>query len=378
MKFGSWYNRHYKKILVLPILLILFSLAYLFYFYQANGDFLKRDVSLTGGTSLILRTEISIGEFQGIFKETLGDFDLRSLSDNTGKQTHLMILSHLPKEEFTKIIEEGLQIELTEENSSIEFTEGSLGEEFYKQLLTTMLFAFLLMALVVFITFGESKITKVYATISSIIAMKLTFPNINQLGFIGSIVLLFCLFYGLYHSKTKNQRLLLMGLFVLAIVLFFYPYYPIIFLVTLFNLILYTRYSAPSIAVIFAAGADIILTVATVNFLGMKVSSGGIIAFLMLIGYSVGTDVLLTSRVLRRKGESVNQASLGAFKTGFFMTLTAIVSISVGLLFVYRYETVLNQIFTIILIGLIYDLFNTWITNVLIIKWYAEKRDRKK
>ena len=58
------------------------------------------------------------------------------------------------------------------------------------------------------------------------------------------------------------------------------------------------------------------------------------------------------------------------------MTLTAIASMAVGLFFVYRFETVLNQIFIIILIGLIYDLFNTWVTNVLIIKWYAESKDK--
>jgi len=30
-------------------------------------------------------------------------------------------------------------------------------------------------------------------------------------------------------------------------------------------------------------------------------------AFLMLIGYSVDTDILLTSRVLKREGESLNK-----------------------------------------------------------------------
>jgi len=108
----------------------------------------------------------------------------------------------------------------------------------------------------------------------------------------------------------------------------------------------------------------------------MRISSGGIVALLMLIGYSVGTDILLTSRVLRRKNESVNSACFGAFKTGITMTLTAISSIFVGLFFVYQYETVLNQIFIILLIGLFYDIVNTWLTNVWIIKWYAESKNK--
>ena len=58
------------------------------------------------------------------------------------------------------------------------------------------------------------------------------------------------------------------------------------------------------------------------------------------------------------------------------MTLTAISSIFVGLFFVYQYETVLNQIFIILLIGLFYDIVNTWLTNVWIIKWYAESKNK--
>ena len=142
-------------------------------------------------------------------------------------------------------------------------------------------------------------------------------------------------------------------------------------------MILYAIHSAPSIAVLIAAFADILFTLVTVNIFGMRISSGGIMAFLMLIGYSVGTDILLTSRVLRRRNESVNSACFGAFKTGIMMTLTAIASIAVGLIFVYRFETVLNQIFIIILIGLVYDIINTWFTNVWIIKWYAESKNKK-
>ena len=41
----------------------------------------------------------------------------------------------------------------------------------------------------------------------------------------------------------------------------------------------------PSIAVIFAAFADIVMTLALVNYLGIKLSTAGIEAFLMLIGY---------------------------------------------------------------------------------------------
>jgi preprotein translocase subunit SecF len=118
------------------------------------------------------------------------------------------------------------------------------------------------------------------------------------------------------------------------------------------------------------------LPLAVINLMGMKISSAGIVAFLMLIGYSVDTDILLTTRVLNRKQDSVNEAIWGAFKTGSMMTLTAIASVAVGLIVVYSFQSILNQIFTILIIGLIFDLFNTWITNTSLIKWYVERAGR--
>ena len=55
------------------------------------------------------------------------------------------------------------------------------------------------------------------------------------------------------------------------------------------------------------------------------------------------------------------------------MTLTSIIAILAALIVVQSFGTVLNQIFTILIIGLCFDLFNTWITNASLIKWYTEQ-----
>jgi preprotein translocase subunit SecF len=96
------------------------------------------------------------------------------------------------------------------------------------------------------------------------------------------------------------------------------------------------------------------------------------VAFLMMIGYSVDTDILLTTRVLKKK-HSINQEMYDAFKTGITMTLTSLVAVATALIVVYNFQSVLNQIFTILLIGLSFDIINTWTANASIIKWYAEK-----
>jgi preprotein translocase subunit SecF len=67
----------------------------------------------------------------------------------------------------------------------------------------------------------------------------------------------------------------------------------------------YFRSIAPSLAVILEAFSDIIVTLAIFNLTGIKLSTAGIAAFLMLIGYSVDTDILLSTRVLKRKDGTV-------------------------------------------------------------------------
>ncbi len=128
----------------------------------------------------------------------------------------------------------------------------------------------------------------------------------------------------------------------------------------------------PSGAVILSAFADILMTLAVINFLGFQLSTAGIIALLMLIGYSVDTDILLTARLLKSTEGTISQRLKGAFETGMTMTLTAIAAIAVGLFIISPISEVLKQMFTIILIGLVFDIFNTWVTNASILKWYME------
>lgn len=130
----------------------------------------------------------------------------------------------------------------------------------------------------------------------------------------------------------------------------------------------------PSIAVIISAFADILMTLTVVDLLGIKMSSAGLVAFLMLIGYSVDTDILLTTRILKRQEGELNERLFGAFKTGIIMTLTSFFAVFSALIVVNSFSVVLFQIFTILAIGLGFDVLNTWITNVSMLKWYVEHK----
>jgi len=153
----------------------------------------------------------------------------------------------------------------------------------------------------------------------------------------------------------------------------------VIFAFLLMSLVVFVQFRTfvPSGAVIFSAFADILMALVVVDLMGMKLSSAGIVAFLMLIGYSVDTDILLTTRLLKRGQGELNTKIYEAFKTGMTMTLTSILAIGFALVIVYSFSAVLSQIFTILLIGLVFDMLNTWLTNVSILKWYVLRRDKK-
>ena len=138
---------------------------------------------------------------------------------------------------------------------------------------------------------------------------------------------------------------------------------------------LYFRTFIPSIAVILAAFSDMVVTLAIVNLLGLELSTAGIAAFLMLIGYSVDTDILLTTKLLKQKGGSVSEKVYKAMKTGLMMSVTTIIAISTALFFTQSF--VLKQIMIILLIGLFVDLINTWIQNVGILRWYLDNKSKK-
>ena len=133
------------------------------------------------------------------------------------------------------------------------------------------------------------------------------------------------------------------------------------------------RTFVPSCAVVLSAFADMAMTAAMMNVVGIPLTLGTTAALLMLIGYSVDSDILLTTRVLKRQGK-LNDKLTGAFHTGIIMTSTTLAAVVV--LFVVSWlgqVEVVEEISAVLLIGLVFDIMNTWLTNVGILKWYVTK-----
>ncbi|MDO8467807.1 MAG: protein translocase subunit SecF [Nanoarchaeota archaeon] len=287
-KFGKFHDKYYKLSFIISILLFVGAIIYIGYFYNQTGDFLIKDISLTGGTSVTIPKALDPIKLTNDLQSKLDSVSIHEISDlTTGQQIGTIIQTKSDSDVTRSVLESYLGYKLTSENSSFEFTGASLSSSFYEQLIFAVLVAFLLMSIVIFILF---------------------------------------------------------------------------------------RSFIPSSAVVFSAAADILMTLAVVDFLKIEMSSAGIVAFLMLIGYSVDTDILLTNRVLKRAG-NINDKIWSSFKTGITMTLTALVSVLISLFIVKSTSIILTQIFTVLTIGLLFDIFNTWVTNVSLLKWYVIKKE---
>lgn len=145
------------------------------------------------------------------------------------------------------------------------------------------------------------------------------------------------------------------------------------------------RTPTPSFAVILSAFSDIMIALAFMKVAGVELSLGTLAALLMLIGYSVDSDILLTNRILKRRGTIKDKVS-GAIHTGVTMTSTALVALVVMyVVSTYLYLivpsftqiTLLSQISIVLIAGLFADIMNTWLLNTGILRWYAMKPEFK-
>ncbi|MDD5650142.1 MAG: hypothetical protein PHF86_06980 [Candidatus Nanoarchaeia archaeon] len=287
-KIEPFYNKNYKLLMLIPIIILIISMVYLGFFYTKNGDFIHKDISLSGGITATVYTdkEINLEDLSA----KLNGADVRRLTELTsGKQLGFIIDTASTDDKKLKTdIENYLGIKLEDNNYSVEQTSPSLGSSFYQELIYTLLFSFIFMAIVVFVTF---------------------------------------------------------------------------------------RSIAPSLAVIFAAFTDVVVALAFVDLIGMKISAAGIVGFLLVIGYSIDTDMLLTTRAIKRTEGNLFERMFSSVVTGLTMLATTVMALTIGTIF--TTSPVLKEIFIIILAALVMDVFSTYLTNSGILKWWCDKKGIK-
>jgi len=285
-KLLEWYDKNYKKLLIIPIVMLMLSIGVIYYKYSTTGDFIDKDISLKGGITITIPSEdvdadslktYLLSEFPG------SDISARTLM-RLGKKTGVTIST---SDIDSKQLLNSLKTKYGDIDYNVEEMGSSLGESFFKETFTAILFAFLFIAIVVFF---------------------------------------------------------------------------------------YFRQPIPSLAIVLSAFSNMVVTLAVINLLGIKLSTAGVAAFLMLIGYSVDTNILLSTKVLKRKGGEVIDRIINGMKTGLTMTLTTVTAIVVAYLF--SQSAALSQIMLILIIGLLTDVLNTWVQNAGILRLYLERRTK--
>ncbi|MBI2675481.1 MAG: protein translocase subunit SecF [Candidatus Aenigmarchaeota archaeon] len=132
------------------------------------------------------------------------------------------------------------------------------------------------------------------------------------------------------------------------------------------------RQLVPSLNVIFAAAADIIVTLAFMQLLGIELSLPSLGALLMLLGYSIDTDIVLATRVFKVEKGNITEKIRSAFITGMTMTLTALAAL-IALYFVSA-SPVITSIASVMIIGLCADIVHTWLQNASLLRWSLERK----
>ncbi|MBU7012223.1 MAG: protein translocase subunit SecF [Theionarchaea archaeon] len=134
------------------------------------------------------------------------------------------------------------------------------------------------------------------------------------------------------------------------------------------------RSPLPSIVVIISALSDMAMAVGFMVIFGVALELGTVAALLMVIGYSVDSNILLTTKLLKRRG-SIKDKVRGAMSTGITMTFTTIAA--VFSLYIISTHPVLDSIAVVLLFALCSDLMNTWMLNAGILTWYLKRRGRR-
>jgi len=289
------YEEHYKKLMLIPLFILLLAIGVLVYWQVNTGDFIEKDVSLKGGILITVSTDklIDVGAVESTLASALDTSvritELSSVGTGGRIGYSFELASGVDKDAALVAIGTLLDTTLVTEDYTIEEISPSLGASFWSSTIKAVIIAFVFMTFVIFA---------------------------------------------------------------------------------------YFRKPAPCAAIVFAAVSDFIGVLAIMNLAGIRLSSAGVAALLMLIGYSVDSDVLLATKVIKRREGSLMLRIYSAMKTGITMEVTTLASLVV--LYLVAPASTLKTIATVLIIGILLDIPNTWLMNAGILRWYTERKESKK
>src|SRR3989344_2314987 len=359
MEFPNIYKGNYRLLAIAPVILILVSLYYI--------PQLQLGVEFTGGTLLSFRVpeEVSAEEFSEILIAQGLDGDVKVFPTARGYQVEILLPSdpqfaraeELKEKFFTRIDDVERLAFLAAEDPSQQNAYNIQRAEL-------------------------DGITDEMFTLAQHPAQAGSMDNFRELRseFLNSYTLVYDNYQRAvttpFASRYEVSSMALETVSPTLSVHFLATATQIVIISAILSILLvflFFRTFVPSLAIIIGAFSDIVIALGAMGFFGIPLTFPSFAALLMLVGYSLDTDIMLTMRMLRQEGTPRDNA-YAAMKTGTTMTLTGLIAFGVlFLLSLFTHIPTYFEISSVALVGLIGDLFATWGINALLMLWHVER-----
>jgi preprotein translocase subunit SecF len=132
----------------------------------------------------------------------------------------------------------------------------------------------------------------------------------------------------------------------------------------------------PGLLMILSIIFDSLTVIAAMCLVGIPFSLATISILLILVGYSIDTDILLTSRVLRHKHMEFSERFRSAMITGLTEQFTAFSVMLLGFIIVSLFFPELDLVRNMtlmVLVGSVADMIFTWLFNASALRIWVEK-----
>ncbi len=128
-------------------------------------------------------------------------------------------------------------------------------------------------------------------------------------------------------------------------------------------------------SILLVIGLDFLGILGGMALLGIELTRASMAGILLIFGYAVNTNILLSTNIIKRKGGTDRDRAGKAMSTGIKMSSTSAIAMIV--LNIVTTAPELEQISAILVIGILVDMVNTWLLNAGIIIRHQEGEEAK-
>lgn len=114
-------------------------------------------------------------------------------------------------------------------------------------------------------------------------------------------------------------------------------------------------------SILLVIGLDFLGILGGMTLLGIELTRASMAGILLIFGYAVNTNILLSTNIIKRRGGTDRERAGKAMSTGIKMSSTSAAAMVVLNLVAQAPE--LKQISAVLVIGILVDMVNTWLLN---------------